>query len=96
VWSLPLKVQLPLGAGRVARVDHVSRLRTEYTRVGLTEADAAPAPVAQFRVPGPRLHHPVYRESEQRHTARTEAEPRERCAPGTSSRRNVSRIMQLR
>jgi pyridoxamine 5'-phosphate oxidase len=30
-------------------VDHVARLRTEYTRAGFAEADAAPDPVAQFR-----------------------------------------------
>ena len=30
-------------------MDHVARLRTEYTRAGFAEADAAPDPVAQFR-----------------------------------------------
>src|ERR671912_2209406 len=42
-------MQPPPGAGRGARVDHVARLRTEYTRAGFAEADAAPDPVAQFR-----------------------------------------------
>ena len=30
-------------------VDHVARLRKEYTRAGLKESDAAPDPIAQFR-----------------------------------------------
>ena len=37
------------GACRGARVDHVARIRTEYTRAGLAEVDAAPDPLAQFR-----------------------------------------------
>ncbi len=31
-------------------MDHVARLRNEYTRAGLAEADAAPNPIAQFRI----------------------------------------------
>jgi len=30
-------------------VDHVARLRKEYTRTGLNETDASPDPIAQFR-----------------------------------------------
>ena len=30
-------------------MDHVARLRKEYTRAGLKESDAAPDPIAQFR-----------------------------------------------
>jgi pyridoxamine 5'-phosphate oxidase len=42
-------MQPPPGTVRSARVDHVARLRTEYTRAGLAEVDAAPDPLAQFR-----------------------------------------------
>ena len=42
-------MQPPPGTVRGARVDHVARLRTEYTRAGLAEVDAAPDPLAQFR-----------------------------------------------
>jgi pyridoxamine 5'-phosphate oxidase len=31
-------------------LDHIARLRNEYTRAGLAEADAAPDPIAQFRI----------------------------------------------